>query len=752
MKIIYIKSQQIKTKAKVNDDEICLAIGNFDGIHIAHQELLKNTMNIVKNNKQDSKQGNKLKSGVLIFSPHPLLYFHNAKNKKNTENIQNTEIKFIQTLEEKISKISEFKIDYLFVLEFDGIFANMSADDFFINILIKYINAKHIITGYNFYYGANRMGDTRSLALLSSKYDIKYKCINEIKYKNNLVSSSKIRKYLNDGDIELVNKLLNKIYILSGVVIKGDSFAKQYFGINTANIELNNINKQYPSNGVYVVNIVDIGFGIANMGVRPTIHRDGNLILEVHIFDIDINLYDEYITVEFLHFLRKECKFDNVEDLKQQILDDIQNAKQYIKLKYIDNASDNTAFKTSLYDFVLPKYLIAKYPLKNRDQSKMLYVNSNINNVNNGDKNADNIIKDLYFYDVISLLNPGDILIFNDAKVIPSYFKCKVGNGFVSINLTKQLDDSIWQILAKPAKKLDVGSRLTFVWDEDFGEKHQKSYRENDYHENDDFEMIVLQKNKNDMFINVKFNKGGHELLKAFYKYGKIPLPPYIKREVEESDKETYQTVYAKNLGAVASPTAGLHFTQDLLKKIKEKGIVIKYITLHVSGGTFLPIKSDNINDHVMHSEKFSICQNTILAIKKAMANGNKIVCVGTTSLRVIESMADIICKEIMEVAMEGSMEESSVITNEDGYIIINGEINSETNIFIKPGYKFKVANALITNFHLPKSTLFVLISAIVGRDMALSIYEYAVAHEYRFFSYGDSCFFEIHKPAKLKI
>ncbi|MFT6332151.1 MAG: S-adenosylmethionine:tRNA ribosyltransferase-isomerase [Lentimonas sp.] len=335
------------------------------------------------------------------------------------------------------------------------------------------------------------------------------------------------------------------------------------------------------------------------------------------------------------------------------------------------------SLKTSDFNFHLPEESIAHEPLSPRDSSKMLVW-------------QDGAINNKQVKDLADFLEEGDLLVLNDTKVIKAKLIGKRGEAKVEINLHKNVKDGIWQVFAKGSKKLRIGD--LFIVTNDFNAK-------------------VLAKD-DDGIVDLEFNKSGQDFFDALEKHGLIPLPPYIKTSTDQN--KNYQTVYAKNSGAVAAPTAGLHFTEELFKKLEKKGVKKTFTTLNVGAGTFLPVKTDLISDHKMHSEFFSISQKTCDAINKTKSNGKRVIAIGTTSLRVLESAAD-----------------------ENG--IINPQTR-ETNIFIYPPYKFKIVDILMTNFHLPKSTLFMLISAFVGKEEAHEIYNHAITNRYRFYSFGDSC------------
>jgi len=333
--------------------------------------------------------------------------------------------------------------------------------------------------------------------------------------------------------------------------------------------------------------------------------------------------------------------------------------------------------KTSDFDFHLPPELIANQPVNPRDSSKMLVW-----------KNQE--ILDKKVSDLSEFFNEGDVLVLNDTKVIKAKLTGKRAEAKVEINLHKDCQNGIWQVFAKPAKRLKIGDRF-FIAEDFFAE--------------------VLNKNESGI-VDLKFNVSGEEFFTLLEKYGQMPLPPYIK-DGGQSKEENYQTVYAKNSGAVAAPTAGLHFTEELFQKLEAKGIKKVFTTLNVGAGTFLPVKSGLIKDHQMHSEYFSISKAACDLINEAKRNGKRIIAVGTTSLRVLESAVD----------ENGNLQPQT----------------RETNIFIYPPYKFKIVDILMTNFHLPKSTLFMLISAFVDKDNAHQIYNHAIKNQYRFYSFGDA-------------
>ena len=337
--------------------------------------------------------------------------------------------------------------------------------------------------------------------------------------------------------------------------------------------------------------------------------------------------------------------------------------------------------KTEDFDYELPSELIAQTPLLKRDSSRLLVL----------DKETGNI-EHRHFNNIIDYLTPGDVLVLNDTKVIPArIIGTKVDtNAVIELLMLKDKGNDIWEVLSKPAKRIKIGTIVKF------SDKLSA-------------ECVGLGEEGIRLF---KFIYEGI-LLEILDELGEMPLPPYIHEKLKEKDR--YNTVYAKNLGSAAAPTAGLHFTKELMEEIVKKGIKIEYVTLHVGLGTFRPVNVENINDHKMHSEFYQMSKETAIELNKAKKEGRRIISVGTTSTRTLESIMN----------LYGEFKECS------GW----------TDIFIYPGYEFKAINALITNFHLPKSTLIMLVSALAGRDKIMAAYKEAVRKEYRFFSFGDSMF-----------
>jgi len=340
--------------------------------------------------------------------------------------------------------------------------------------------------------------------------------------------------------------------------------------------------------------------------------------------------------------------------------------------------------KVDLFDFELPRERIAEHPANPRDAARMLDLS--------GEGMQDRIVRELP-----DILRPGDLLISNDTRVIPARLFGKRGDAKVEVTLHKQEGLGTWVAFAKPAKKLRIGETFKV---------------------NDEFEAEVLAK-KDGGEVTLRFNKSGADLIASLEKYGVMPLPPYIRREAggDDQDKSDYQTIFAQKDGAVAAPTAGLHFTPELLANLDARGINRRTITLHVGAGTFLPVKVDDTDDHKMHAEWGSISKEIADLINETRANGGRVVAVGTTSLRLLESAA-----------------------REDGMV---EPFEAETDIFITPGYKFRAVDMLLTNFHLPRSTLFMLVSAFAGFDRMKAAYGHAIDNEYRFYSYGDCSLLE---------
>ncbi len=347
------------------------------------------------------------------------------------------------------------------------------------------------------------------------------------------------------------------------------------------------------------------------------------------------------------------------------------------------------------FDFELPPENIALRPAVPRDSSRLLVVRPD------GEK----LLTDDKVLSLPDLLEPGDALVFNDTKVIPAQllgFRTRDGaTAKVGVTLHQRASSKEWRAFVRPAKKLKVGDIVRFAFDEEGIDSAELS-------------AVVMEKSEAGDIL-FEFDRTAAELDAAIAQVGHIPLPPYIaaKRAEDAQDRKDYQTIYARHEGAVAAPTAGLHFTDRLFEALEKQGVEKHFVTLHVGAGTFLPVKADKTEDHKMHFEYGEISEETAKALNAVRARGNKIVSVGTTSLRILESAV-----------------------NEDGTI---NPISQSTDIFITPGYQFKAVDALMTNFHLPRSTLFMLVSALSGMDEMRSAYEHAIGSGYRFYSYGDS-------------
>lgn len=347
--------------------------------------------------------------------------------------------------------------------------------------------------------------------------------------------------------------------------------------------------------------------------------------------------------------------------------------------------SDKNATTLTTHDFYydLPEELIAQTPIDPRDHSRLLVYDR-----------ATDTVQHKHFYDLPSFLKKGDLLVVNNTRVIPARIFGHIENheSVLEVLLLKRKDYTHWETIMKPARKARLGSVIHFC---------------------DELSAVVTEiGDYGARTIEFKFDGVFEDILD---RVGNMPLPPYIKEKL--ADKERYQTVYSKIEGSAAAPTAGLHFTPELIQKLKDMGVEFATVLLHIGLGTFRPVKEENILDHEMHTEYYEIDEENAEKINKATREGRRVICVGTTSVRTLETVAD-----------------------ENGYVRAQ---KGDTSIFIYPGYKFKCVKALITNFHLPESTLIMLVSALVGREKTLEIYNEAVKERYRFFSFGDACFFE---------
>ncbi|MGN0736203.1 MAG: tRNA preQ1(34) S-adenosylmethionine ribosyltransferase-isomerase QueA [Anaerovoracaceae bacterium] len=347
------------------------------------------------------------------------------------------------------------------------------------------------------------------------------------------------------------------------------------------------------------------------------------------------------------------------------------------------------------FDYELPKELIAQTPAEKRDCSRLMVVDR-----------ATGKVEHKHFYDILDYLEPGDCLVLNNSKVLPArLFGVKEGTGGkVEFLLTKRIEGDKWETMVRPGKRLKVGDAVNFAGSA--GEAGKL------------FRAVVKDYGEDGTRI-VEFQYDGI-FLERLEELGQMPLPPYIERENNREDRERYQTVYCREEGSVAAPTAGLHFTKELLQKAGDKGVKIAYVTLHVGIGTFRPVKVENIEEHHMHFEEYFVDEETAEIINETIKSGGRIVSVGTTSTRTVESAA--------------------AFDDVSGHWLVQPG-HGNTDIFIYPGYEFKIIDALITNFHLPKSTLLMLISALYNREDILRVYKIAVEEKYRFFSYGDAMF-----------
>ncbi len=348
-----------------------------------------------------------------------------------------------------------------------------------------------------------------------------------------------------------------------------------------------------------------------------------------------------------------------------------------------DQALKGAIMNTNDFDFELPEELIAQTPLEQRDRSKLLII----------DYKTKTMV-DSHFDHIIDQLNPGDALVMNNTRVLPARLHGEKPDthGHVELLLLKNIQGDDWEVLAKPAKRLKVGSSISF------GDGRLTA-------------TVIKELEHGGRIVSFSYQGIFLEVLESL---GEMPLPPYIHEKLDDSER--YQTVYAKENGSAAAPTAGLHFTQALLQKIQEKGVHLVYLTLHVGLGTFRPVSVDNVDEHEMHSEFYQLSEEAADTLRQVKKAGGRVVAVGTTSIRTLETIGN----------------------------KFNGNIQADsgwTNIFIKPGYRFTVVDAFSTNFHLPKSTLVMLVSAFAGREFVLEAYKHAINEHYRFFSFGDAMF-----------
>ena len=338
--------------------------------------------------------------------------------------------------------------------------------------------------------------------------------------------------------------------------------------------------------------------------------------------------------------------------------------------------------RTDDFDYELPEHLIAQTPIKEREQSRMMFLDKKTGEIEHH-----------HFYDIINYLGKNDVLVLNDTKVMPArlYGVKEETNAAIEILMLKEVESDTWECLTKPAKRVKVGSVITF------GDGRLKA-------------LCIEEKEEGIRLFKLDYDGILYEILDSL---GEMPLPPYIHEKLQEKDR--YQTVYAKNVGSAAAPTAGLHFTNELLEQLKKKGVIILYITLHVGLGTFRPVSVEDVTKHKMHSEFYSMKKEVADTLNQAKKEGKRIISVGTTTTRTLETIVN----KYNEFR----------------------ECSGWTDIFIYPGYQFRAIDALITNFHLQKSTLIMLVSALAGKEHVLNAYQEAVKEEYSFFSFGDSMF-----------
>jgi S-adenosylmethionine:tRNA ribosyltransferase-isomerase len=338
--------------------------------------------------------------------------------------------------------------------------------------------------------------------------------------------------------------------------------------------------------------------------------------------------------------------------------------------------------RTEEFDFHLPADRIARRPARPRDSARLLHVGPKLG--------------DLGMRDLPGLLRPGDILVFNDTRVIPAQLEGRRGAARVSVTLHKAEEQPVWRAFARPAKRLRPGDRVDFA---------------------PGFSAEVLDRNEGE--VTLRFDRGGPELAQALRSHGRMPLPPYIPRPEgpDASDSEDYQTMFAARDGAVAAPTASLHFTPELVDAVRARGVATATLTLHVGAGTFLPVKTEEVEGHRMHVEYGEISPDTAAVVNEARMKGGRVIAAGTTVTRLLETAA----------AADGTLK----------------PFQGDTDIFITPGYRFKIVDLLLTNFHLPRSTLFMLVCAFAGTDRMKQAYAHAIASGYRFYSYGDGCLLE---------
>ena len=365
----------------------------------------------------------------------------------------------------------------------------------------------------------------------------------------------------------------------------------------------------------------------------------------------------------------------------------ISNGEKMDEKKVIINEKKPTDLMTADFDYYLPEELIAQHPMEKRDHSRLMVLDREAGSIDHK-----------HFYDILDYINPEDVLVINDSKVIPARIYGHVEGreeALTELLLLRQGELDTWECLVKPGKRARIGMKQVFGNGALVGE-------------------VVEITEEGNRFIKFEYDKEKYEnIYNVLHEIGLMPLPPYITEQLK--DKSRYQTVYARENGSAAAPTAGLHFTEEILQKLRDKGVAIAPVMLHVGLGTFRPVKADRLDEHVMHTEFFSVSKESADLINTRRAAGGRVICVGTTSCRTLESASD-----------------------ENGIV---HAMSADTGIFIYPGYKFKAVDALITNFHLPQSTLIMLVSALYDKEKVMEAYKCAVDEKYRFFSFGDAMF-----------
>ncbi len=397
--------------------------------------------------------------------------------------------------------------------------------------------------------------------------------------------------------------------------------------------------------------------------------------------------------------------------------------------------------KITDFDYTLPEELIAQTPMEQRDGCRLMVLNR-----------SEKTVEHRHFYDILDYVNPGDCLVLNDSRVIPArMYGLKEGTGaHIELLLIKRIEGDRWECLVRPGKRLHEGDTVILAGRTDTvpagTEAPESGYTLVNGIEQPFKARILGVHDADNATRIVEFEYDGI-FMERLEEIGSMPLPPYISRPAEDSDKEMYQTVYSRIEGSVAAPTAGLHFTKELLKKAEEKGVRIAYVTLHVGIGTFRPVKVDTVEEHKMHFEECSIDEANAEIINRTIEEGGRIISVGTTSTRTLESMAGMPMQPFVlkkkDDAAAGSAGEPEPVKYGANKMFRVRAGHTSTGIFIYPGYEFKIVDALITNFHLPKSTLLMLVSALYDREEILKAYNIAVEERYRFFSYGDAMLIE---------